>query len=195
MDSSNLTESGSARIGAGTSVANADLPVIRRMIATLAQTDGLHGGDSGERTKDCKWLKIWWTWSGSNRRPLPCHGSALPAAPQAHLVERRNFPQANFHPLEGDSQTQQPQATIYSFRRILLKRRKLVFCSGIPKHLDEKKLCVSPVRFFGADVCTSDGPGQRHQPASIAGTCTVRICEPTQYAAFGPRAGIASGAG
>jgi integrase len=21
-----------------------------------------------------KWLKIWWTWSGSNRRPLPCHG-------------------------------------------------------------------------------------------------------------------------
>src|ERR1700686_766671 len=28
--------------------------------------------------------KIWWTWSGSNRRPLPCHGSALPAAPQAH---------------------------------------------------------------------------------------------------------------
>src|SRR6267142_3877832 len=20
----------------------------------------------------------WWTWSGSNRRPLPCHGSALP---------------------------------------------------------------------------------------------------------------------
>ena len=32
----------------------------------------------------CKYLKIWWTWSGSNRRPLPCHGSALPAAPQAH---------------------------------------------------------------------------------------------------------------
>ena len=29
-------------------------------------------------------MKIWWTWSGSNRRPLPCHGSALPAAPQAH---------------------------------------------------------------------------------------------------------------
>ena len=27
---------------------------------------------------------VWWTWSGSNRRPLPCHGSALPAAPQAH---------------------------------------------------------------------------------------------------------------
>src|ERR1039458_9537068 len=32
----------------------------------------------------CKLLKIWWTWPGSNRRPLPCHGSALPAAPQAH---------------------------------------------------------------------------------------------------------------
>src|SRR4051812_38708228 len=29
----------------------------------------------------------WWTWSGSNRRPLPCHGSALPAAPQAHISE------------------------------------------------------------------------------------------------------------
>src|SRR5689334_5546695 len=28
--------------------------------------------------------RLWWTWSGSNRRPLPCHGSALPAAPQAH---------------------------------------------------------------------------------------------------------------
>jgi hypothetical protein len=21
-----------------------------------------------------QWLKNWWTWSGSNRRPLPCHG-------------------------------------------------------------------------------------------------------------------------
>src|SRR6266567_4625224 len=30
------------------------------------------------------WGETWWTWSGSNRRPLPCHGSALPAAPQAH---------------------------------------------------------------------------------------------------------------
>jgi hypothetical protein len=29
-------------------------------------------------------LRIWWTWTGSNRRPLPCHGSALPTAPQAH---------------------------------------------------------------------------------------------------------------
>src|SRR5271156_171248 len=31
----------------------------------------------------------WWTWSGSNRRPLPCHGSALPAAPQAHCFNSR----------------------------------------------------------------------------------------------------------
>ena len=23
-------------------------------------------------------MVYWWTWSGSNRRPLPCHGSALP---------------------------------------------------------------------------------------------------------------------
>ena len=30
----------------------------------------------------------WWTWTGSNRRPLPCHGSALPTAPQAHLCAR-----------------------------------------------------------------------------------------------------------
>ena len=26
----------------------------------------------------------WWTWRDSNSRPLPCHGSALPTAPQAH---------------------------------------------------------------------------------------------------------------
>ncbi len=36
-----------------------------------------------------KLLILWWTWSGSNRRPLPCHGSALPAAPQAHFAEGR----------------------------------------------------------------------------------------------------------
>lgn len=34
---------------------------------------------------------IWWTWSGSNRRPLPCHGSALPTAPQAHVRRECNF--------------------------------------------------------------------------------------------------------
>src|SRR6202049_1324403 len=33
-----------------------------------------------------KRLRDWWTWPGSNRRPLPCHGSALPAAPQAHCL-------------------------------------------------------------------------------------------------------------
>src|SRR5438309_1703062 len=69
----------------------------------------------------------------------------------------------------------EPQATIYSFRRILLKRRKLVSCSGISKHLDEKKLCVSPVRFSGADVCASDRSSRRCQPASIAGTCAICI--------------------
>ena len=37
------------------------------------------------------WGGIWWTWSGSNRRPLPCHGSALPAAPQAHCAEELPF--------------------------------------------------------------------------------------------------------
>src|SRR5437773_9744066 len=118
-----------------------------------------------------------------------------PSCATGPLGGKEKFSPANLHPPEGDSQTQQPQATIYSFRRILLKRRKLVSCSGISKHLDEKKLCVSPVRFFGADVCASDRPGQRHQPASIAGTCAVRICEPTQYVAFGARTGIASGAG
>src|SRR5260370_692883 len=35
--------------------------------------------------------EVWWTWSGSNRRPLPCHGSALPAAPQAHCLRRDNY--------------------------------------------------------------------------------------------------------
>src|SRR5581483_4686979 len=39
-----------------------------------------------------KLLILWWTWSGSNRRPLPCHGSALPAAPQAHFGGRCNSP-------------------------------------------------------------------------------------------------------
>src|SRR5690349_24809855 len=42
------------------------------------------------RGESCKLLKIWWTWSGSNRRPLPCHGSALPAAPQAHKGRSAN---------------------------------------------------------------------------------------------------------
>src|SRR5579871_784963 len=32
------------------------------------------------------WGLVWWTWSGSNRRPLPCHGSALPTAPQVQPV-------------------------------------------------------------------------------------------------------------
>ena len=49
---------------------------------------------------------FWWTWSGSNRRPLPCQGSARPAAPQAHFSQRRgmlgNF---NSRPLGCDSQT------------------------------------------------------------------------------------------
>src|SRR5207248_3964346 len=56
----------------------------------------------------------WWTWSGSNRRPLPCHGSALPAAPQAHnrgkdsdrISSRWRVPiQLNSPPLLSDSQT------------------------------------------------------------------------------------------
>jgi len=42
------------------------------------------GPKETEKRSICKYLKIWWTWSGSNRRPLPCHGSALPTAPQAH---------------------------------------------------------------------------------------------------------------
>ncbi len=37
--------------------------------------------------KELKLKKNWWTWSGSNRRPLPCHGSALPTAPQAHVFD------------------------------------------------------------------------------------------------------------
>src|SRR5450432_1327818 len=34
----------------------------------------------------------WWTWTGSNRRPLPCHGSALPTAPQAHVLRQTGKP-------------------------------------------------------------------------------------------------------
>jgi len=33
-----------------------------------------------------KELKSWWTWSGSNRRPLPCHGKEL------HVCVRRHAP-------------------------------------------------------------------------------------------------------
>ena len=36
--------------------------------------------------------KVWWTWTGSNRRPLPCHGSALPTAPQAHVWRTGKLP-------------------------------------------------------------------------------------------------------
>src|SRR4030081_129475 len=46
-------------------------------------------GSPYQRSIPAHW-ENWWTWSGSNRRPLPCHGSALPAAPQAHLRERNS---------------------------------------------------------------------------------------------------------
>ena len=49
--------------------------------------------------------EIWWTWSGSNRRPLPCHGSALPAAPQAHCQESTSCGHINFRPPLAPSQT------------------------------------------------------------------------------------------
>jgi hypothetical protein len=50
---------------------------------------------------------LWWTWSGSNRRPLPCHGSALPAAPQAHVRNdvRGGLKQLNSRLPAIDSQT------------------------------------------------------------------------------------------
>ena len=41
--------------------------------------------------------RFWWTWSGSNRRPLPCHGSALPAAPQAHFAEGARSERDRWH--------------------------------------------------------------------------------------------------
>ena len=34
----------------------------------------------------------WWTWRDSNPRPLPCHGSALPTAPQARSGVGTNTP-------------------------------------------------------------------------------------------------------
>src|SRR5690349_10524362 len=50
------------------------------------------GRDALRKFSVCNYVKQrtrrkWWTWSGSNRRPLPCHGSALPAAPQAHKAD------------------------------------------------------------------------------------------------------------
>src|SRR2546423_15344898 len=53
--------------------------------------------------------EVWWTWSGSNRRPLPCHGSALPTAPQAHLLKGKaaqaSLDWSNSRLPVGDSQT------------------------------------------------------------------------------------------
>ena len=49
--------------------------------ALVRETSG--GKRRGKPDSSVGWN--WWTWSGSNRRPLPCHGSALPAAPQAHV--------------------------------------------------------------------------------------------------------------
>ena len=44
-----------------------------------------HKSSGCERSPRLSHCEIWWTWPGSNRRPLPCHGSALPTAPQAHI--------------------------------------------------------------------------------------------------------------
>src|SRR5256714_4123298 len=53
--------------------------------------------------------ETWWTWPGSNRRPLPCHGSALPTAPQAHLLKGKaaqaSLDWSNSRLPVGDSQT------------------------------------------------------------------------------------------
>ena len=59
------------------------------------ETEAASGGSflnfrPGASRGAAKLLKDWWTWSGSNRRPLPCHGSALPAAPQAHIWKECN---------------------------------------------------------------------------------------------------------
>ncbi len=37
-----------------------------------------------QRISDRMWLKIWWTWPGSNRRPPACKAGALPAELHAH---------------------------------------------------------------------------------------------------------------
>jgi hypothetical protein len=54
------------------------LPVCVRTRRVSASADGSWRMDRED----------WWTWSGSNRRPLPCHGSALPTAPQAHNTQK-----------------------------------------------------------------------------------------------------------
>ena len=45
-----------------------------------------------------KLLILWWTWSGSNRRPLPCHGSALPSCATGPLWEKRGIELLQFSP-------------------------------------------------------------------------------------------------
>src|SRR5579863_5729258 len=37
----------------------------------------------------CKLLKDWWTWSGSNRRPLPCHERRFRTGGFSLLMARR----------------------------------------------------------------------------------------------------------
>ena len=37
--------------------------------------------------KALDWEMKWWSWTGSNRRPLECHSSALPAELQPHKLK------------------------------------------------------------------------------------------------------------
>ena len=45
--------------------------------------------DGDERTTKSGLLKIWWSQTGSNRRPLACHASALPAELWPHTKARQ----------------------------------------------------------------------------------------------------------
>src|ERR1700722_5326537 len=74
-------------------------------------------------------LEIWWTWSGSNRRPLPCHGSALPAAPQAHTSTETKVEEVTAFILAGMQGIVKRRDTLHSLFRsrpsaLRMNRRK-----------------------------------------------------------------------
>ena len=56
---------------------NVDAWHVRELVDLLEIEPATFPAGRDARASICS-MQWWWTWSGSNRRPLPCHGSALP---------------------------------------------------------------------------------------------------------------------